>query len=559
MKTFLMSSTRFAAGFFGFILAFAPCVHAEKIWTNSASGLWQDGINWSGHTAPDITAFIQITNDVTKTVTVDALTPSTNLTVQMLTLNAPPGATNTLLLSNAGTNNPLIFQTGLELQSGAALQITNSALGVQLTNDHVNIDGSLTLDSGFIDFGDTSVTTRVGRATSGVLTINGGLMSVGIMTVGGLTNSTGNTIVNGGTLLVGGLLSVGRNPTTVGTFSLLGGQLNVSNDDTRIGDESNGYMTISNATAVVTNLQVGRDPLSAGTLTLGDGGLVQSLSDVEIGRFGGSTGLVQVVGGHLDVTMNKIFVGRGGMGELDLSNGLIQASSLLVAADTTNSVGAFGTLVVAGGASVLSSSLVVGSTTYSTGQVFVAGGSLTLSNAGGAAFLAVPSGTLTMSSGSVTADILLLTNAAGQFTFAGGTVDTRNTTVANGLPFVIGNGTSPATLHLSGGVHSFANGLVISANASLTGCGTVLGTIVNHGTIATNCGPTITFVSHAGTTSTISVPSTSGKSYTLEYKNALSDTGWTSIVPAAPGTGAALILQDVTASGSKRFYRVLIN
>jgi hypothetical protein len=164
-----------------------------------------------------------------------------------------------------------------------------------------------------------------------------------------------------------------------------------------------------------------------------------------------------------------------------------------------------------------------------------------------------------MSSGSITTDNLLLTNAAGQFTFAGGTVDTRDTTVANGLPFVIGNGITPATLHLSGGVHSFANGLVISANASLTGCGTILGTIVNHGTIATNCGPRITFVSHTGATSTISIPSASGKSYTLEYKNALSDTGWTSILPAASGTGAPLILLDSTASGSKRFYRVQIN
>jgi T5SS/PEP-CTERM-associated repeat protein len=553
-----MSSTRFAGVCFGFLLALAPPVHAEKIWTNSASGLWQDGINWSGHTAPDITAFIRITNDLTKTVTINALTPATNLTVQVLTLTAPPGATNTLLLTDAGTNNPLVFQTGLELEDGAALHITNSALMVQLTNDHVNIDGSMTLDSGFIDFGDISVTTRVGRATSGVLTINGGLMAVGIMTIGGLTNSSGNAIMNGGTLLVRGLLSVGRNATTVGSFSLLGGQLTVTNDDTRIGDQSIGSMTISNATAIVTNLQVGRDPLSGGTLILGNGGLVQSFADVVIGRFTGSTGLVQVVGGQLDVSENKIFVGRGGAGELDLSNGLITASSVLVAADTTNSVGATGTMTVAGGASMLSSSLVIGSATYSTGQVYIAGGSLTLSNVG-AAVLALSSGTVTMSGGSVTTDNLLLTNAAGQFTFAGGTVDTKNTTVANGAPFVVGNGVTPATLHLSGGVHSFANGLVISANASLTGCGTVLGTIVNQGTIATNCGPRLTFVSHTGTTSTISVPSASGKSYTLEYKNATSDTGWTSVLPASPGTGSALLLQDSTASGAKRFYRVLIN
>src|SRR5258707_9885652 len=123
------------------ILASVPAACAEKIWTNVVNGVWEDSTNWTGHSAPDITAFIQITNDHTKTVTINGLTPVANLTVQMLTLSAPPGVTNTLLLTDAGTNNPLTFQTGLELQAGAEVRITNSALLLQLTNDHINIDG----------------------------------------------------------------------------------------------------------------------------------------------------------------------------------------------------------------------------------------------------------------------------------------------------------------------------------------------------------------------------------------------------------------------------------
>src|SRR5262249_7333826 len=161
-------------------------------------------------------------------------------------------ATNTLLLSSLGPSNPLTFQTGLELQDGAAIRITNSALLLQLTNDHVNIDGSLILDSGSIDFGDTTVTARVGRVTSGVLTLNSGVISAGTVTVGGLTNSMGNVNVNGGTLNISALLSVGRNDSTVGTFSMSGGQLNVPNDDTRIGDEGVGHMIIANSTASLT-------------------------------------------------------------------------------------------------------------------------------------------------------------------------------------------------------------------------------------------------------------------------------------------------------------------
>jgi fibronectin-binding autotransporter adhesin len=542
------------------ILAFGPFARAEKIWTNTVSGLWSDGTNWTGHTPPDITSFIRITNDNSKTVTIDALTPATELTVQMLTLNAPPGATNTLLLTDVGTNNPLVFQTGLELQDGAALRITNSALAVQLTNDHVNIDGSLTLDSGLIDFGDLSVTTRVGRATSGLLAINSGLMSAGTMTVGGLTNSTGNVHINGGTLNVAGSLSVGRNLSTIGTFSLLGGELNVSNDDTRVGDSGIGYMTVSNATASVTNLQVGRDALSGGTLTLGDGSLVQTFSDVSIARFSGCTGLVSVLGGQLVANGYKIFVGRGGDGELILSNGTLQAASLLVAADTTNSIGATGTMTVTGGSLMLSSNLLVGSSLLSTGQVFMSGGSLIVTNGAHTGNLAIPSGDLVMSGGTITADNLSLTNAAGQFAFHGGTLITKGTAVANGSSFVVGDGVAPAILHLDGGTHSFANGLIISSNATLEGCGTVLGSIINHGTISTNCGAVVQFSIHfqgrLGATNSISVSSVSGLSYTLEFKSLFSDPSWTPVLPATPGTGGTIILQDATATGPARAYRV---
>src|SRR5437016_1553935 len=80
-------------------LAFSISLRAEKVWTNVVSGFWQDGTNWTGHTPPDIAAFLQITNDNTKTVTINAQTPAAELTVQMLTLSAPPGATNTLLVT----------------------------------------------------------------------------------------------------------------------------------------------------------------------------------------------------------------------------------------------------------------------------------------------------------------------------------------------------------------------------------------------------------------------------------------------------------------------------
>ncbi len=462
---------------------------AEKIWTNSASGFWRDGTNWTGHTAPDVTSFIRVTNDISKTITIDSLTDPTNLTVQSLTLSAPPGATNLLLLSSVGVANPLVFQTGLELQDGAAIRITNSGLQTLLTNDHVNIDGALTLDSGFIDFGDTTVTARVGRVTSGTFTINGGTVSAGALTVGGLTNSSGFLNLSGGILNVSSFLSAGRNLGTTGIVAVAGGQLNVPNDDVRIGDDGAGQLTFSNATASLNNLQVGRN--NTGALMLQSGGSMQVLFDVAIGRFTGATGSVSVIGGQLLATGQKIYVGRGGDGELDLVSGTVQAANLLVAADTTNSIGASGRLNVTGGGLVLSSNLWLGSVSYSTGQVVVAGGFVAVTNPAGSGTLSVASGTLTFGGGNITVDNLLVTNPAGQFTFNGGTLSTRGTTVGNGAAFVVGDGTTPATLYLNGGVHSFGNGLVISKNATLAGCGTIVGSIVNNGTIATNCGGSI--------------------------------------------------------------------
>jgi hypothetical protein len=534
----------------------SKAVRAEKIWTNNLSGLWSDGTNWTGHTPPDINAFIRITNDFTKTVTIDALTDATNLTVQKLTINAPPGATNTLLLSSVGVTNPLVFQTGLEMMDGAEIRITNSMLQTLLTNDHVNIDGALTLDSGVIDFGDTTVTSRVGRVTSGTFTINGGTVYAGAMTVGGLTNSSGFLNLNGGTLNVSSLLSAGRNLETTGTVAVLGGQLNVTNDDTRVGDEGTGMMTVSNANLVLNNLQVGRD--APGTFSLQPGGTIQVLFDTVAGRFAPGTGVVSVAGGQL-LTAQTLFVGRGGNGQFNLTAGTVSAMTLLVAADTTNSIGASGALTVSGGTLNVNSNLLVGSVSFSTGHVLVTGGTITVTNDIASGVLSVASGSLAMNGGELVCDQLLLTSPVGQLTLNGGTVTTKGTTVANGAPFVVGDGTTVAALHLNGGVHQFANGLVISSNASLSGCGTIIGSIVNHGTIATNCGPAamdVTFLGRSGTTNFVSFASQAGSTYVLQYKDSLATAIWTDIPPSTNGTGNVIILRDTTASGPARYYRV---
>src|SRR5207253_11094643 len=109
-------------------------------------------------------------------------------------------------------------------------------------------------------------------------------------------------------------------------------------------------------------------------------------------------------------------------------------------------------------------------------------------NPAGSAIVEIPSGTMTFNGGTLAADNLFLTNSAGRLIFNGGILLSRGTTVSNAMPFIVGDGTNAATFQLLGGTHYFANRLTISSNAVLSGCGTIIGPIINHGTIATNCG-----------------------------------------------------------------------
>ncbi|MGO8930965.1 MAG: hypothetical protein ACLQU3_29265 [Limisphaerales bacterium] len=54
----------------------------------------------------------------------------------------------------------------------------------------------------------------------------------------------------------------------------------------------------------------------------------------------------------------------------------------------------------------------------------------------------------------------------------------------------------------------------------------------------------------------VSLPSTSGRIYALEYATSIVNNQWTAL-PLVPGSGRTLVLEDPTANSSARFYRVL--
>lgn len=122
------------------------------------------------------------------------------------------------------------------------------------------------------------------------------------------------------------------------------------------------------------------------------------------------------------------------------------------------------------------------------GMVEVVLGQLAVTNSSGDAELLIEDGTVRFDGGTMTVNHLVATNGAPSvMVFRRGTLRTAATAVANTQTFVVGYGTQAALINLLGGTHSFANGLVITNNAALTGCGTITGATINHGSITATC------------------------------------------------------------------------
>jgi T5SS/PEP-CTERM-associated repeat protein len=559
------------------VLLLAQSCHGAATWTNFNSGFWKDGANWlSGRVPNSGSGATYLTNVNSKIVTIDGLTPSTNLTINSLTISGQGSDTNTLALVNVGTNNPLtLLNSGeLKITGGGALTITNSALVITGSfGSGFNVwAGSVTVENGSVqiieDPGVTNVTVkvRVGRTNAASLTINGGVLEAGTVLVAETPfaqfSSQGTIRIAGGMMSLSGELSVGEGARGNGLMEVLGGQLQIANNQTnisRVGNDGVGQLIVSNATVSLGNMSVARHDGSHGTLSVQTNGFIQFTDDLSIGRFSGATGAVFVAGGRLEVVDHPIWVGREGTGQLVVSNGLVQALGLNVAAVATNT--ASGTASFMSGSMILSSNLVVGSESNSIAQMSLSGGDITVTNSSASAAVDIFSGTFSLAGGQLTVDRLLVPTSAGQLAFSGGTLRTKGSVVSNGVPFVVGDGNQAATLELLGGTHTFANGIVISSNATLTGCGTILGNLTNYGTLATNCGvgpmrPRITLqpqsvTAETGGTATFSVTAVGDPPLSYQWRR--------NDVDLAGKTDSTLILINLQATNAGSYTVVVSN
>lgn len=542
----------------------APTASAQStnVWTNALSGSWHAPENWSlGHAPVFTNSFVLISNFNSKTITADATTPATNLYLRNLTLGALQNRQNTLVLTNLVA--PFDITRGFTISSGGALQIYNSTVRVDGANSGqmAMTAASATLNNGAVLL-TNGTSLKIGNGTGiGTFNVGNGLLRTeNDLRVGALNRSSGRLNLAGGRVEVGFEFFVADEVGSTGAVVVTGGVLESTNAsaNTRIGQRGNGSLVLSNGLAHFDDVSVGRHDTARGALLVAGGEF--ACGTLSIGRFSNAVGMVTVAGGLLNVADGSLYVGREGNGSLTNHGGRITASRLIVPGATNTAVGLAQFL---GGESIFTSGLNLGSQ-VSTGLVVLNGGALFCTNATSTATSIVSQGDLVLNSGVAQFDRLELNSATGRLQFNGGTLRARDLIVNNGAPFVLGDGVNPATLELDGGTVSFANGIVISPNATLAGCGTLTGnvTVLAGGSNGFQpCGQPpitpITLTNFASVAAGIrfSFNSDAGVNYLVEFKNDLAEPAWQPLTTLA-GNGDLLHVTNNTAATGARFFQV---
>ncbi len=495
---------------------------------SSVSGKWEDGPNWSLGTPPNSTqSAISIANPVTKTVTIDGATsggsPAT-MTISNLEISGSLApilntllATNTLFLSNAGTNTPLNIIGNLSLDDqGAQLVVSNSSLQV---GSGFQVGGTVTIQSGGVVMGTapnigvdgfhspgaiwvvggslvvTGGTINVGGIAGidtpdGQLTLSNGTVEAGGVSIpeGGL-GASGTLTVAGGTMTLSGGLGVALTRSAIGAIFVTGGQLIVTNGDISLGvGGGSGTMMVSNATVQGQGMRMadfGDTFGASGFLEIDEAGTVSLSSNLTmVGQFHAE---ILLTGGQLVVTnaepAGHVNIGLGGLEGATASvtvsnNATLMARSIFVGSQIATNFGVVGTLTVAGGTVQIlagTNGLVVGSGAGVTGSVEVNSGHLLFGNAplvlGNAG-----SGSLTVSNGGMAvvgqALIGTVTNSFGSLAMSGGQM------MVNSNMTVGSASSSTGTVAVMGGQLTATNGVIGVGNDGTSTNGVGMGSML---------------------------------------------------------------------------------
>ena len=385
-----------------------------------------------------------------------------------------------------GTGNLEIGPNGIQNPAGVTLiDPEKDSLFPSAGQLSVATGNSLTLNGGFI--GAKSIGTGGGlfKFTSGRVQLES---SISIGPTGQLNNSPNITLDSGSSiyLLKGDATIEPAQSVTINGGSLIAD--NIINNGTLVYNSGNivasqGDLTLGPNAPVKTPSTLGPSLSIAapnGTLTFGEG-LTASVN-------GGSLSAKRlVVEGDLTLTS------AGSMSPESVTIASPNGNAKLTTGSYSQSAYIFtpavyrGNLVVNGG--TISSQLMAPPPNYA----YNSSGTINAGTVYGYTTQvgAIPGyvDTLTVNGGTLyTTTFTANKGAASQVVFNGGTILMDEADIDGSSPFVVGNGTSVATLTLWGDANSalkFADGVIISANSQIKGEGIITGNVTNNGKLLT--------------------------------------------------------------------------
>jgi len=563
-----------------------------------------------------------------------------------------------LFMGLLGARNQLTIENGARVNADYVAIGSNS--GPPSTNNTLRVtDGGLLLITNSLEIGGLSRNNQLiiangGKVTNDSCVIGGGL-TFGLSASNTVTVTGAGSVWHCRTGLVVGVLGF-ASQVVISDSGLLR-----TDNGYSIGSSSNGNSVIVSGAGSVWSMGVAAeepyvgDAGSDNQLIVTNGGCVKSESNfpITIGATSGSNNVIRVTGpGSLLLTTNgnspinlggtgssvatrsrlvvenggqaffrTITIGPGG-GSSNHEVSVSGPGSLLSAGLFRVALGSSGNhLSISNGGMVIAQNLLFVGNGSASGQLTVSDASLIVTNAAGNNTLRMNRGTNIFDGGTIVTDRLELTNGVvGALLFKRGTLRSASTAVANGLPFVVGDGVNAATLQVPGGIHTFSNGLIISSNAILQGCGTFSGdvivqpggtvlsdctnlvfsgTVTNHGTLRALNGSTlraqglivnqgvidiiegttnflggfinngivltpanlrISGVSITGYDVAVKLPSFSGHTFQLQRRDLLTIGSWADLGAAQTGTGGILTFTNTGSltNAPERFYRIRV-
>ena len=370
-----INTTRFRSADIGVVaIVVSISLSAAKAadWTGDTSTDWNTATNWIGGSVPTGQNAI-INNGGSGSIA----TISANLAVTPNDIDIRNGSRLDHTEGAAGTNGGAWMFVGQDNSAGTYNLANTGSAGAGITgftqgSGSINATGNLLVGA----FGDNRTgTVRVN--TSGTLAVSNELF------IGDSQNSTGNFLLESGTVTVNNKILVGNNKA-IGMLTMTSGTITkTGGDETFVGrDQGTGTITQSGGSITLNhNLFVGQSSGYTGTYNISSGAILNVGRDFVIGRESGN-GTLNMTGGTITKTGDEKFIvgHNNGVGSVVQSGGTITANNELYIGNENAS--ASGTYTLSGtGALNVSNEVVVGRES-GTGVLNVNGGMLTTSGNG---------------------------------------------------------------------------------------------------------------------------------------------------------------------------------